>query len=45
MLILCYFEYTTASSKKISGNQTALNCSFGFKIANTIKAVNIMQFH
>ena len=37
MLILCYFEYTTVV-KKISENETALNCGFGFAIANPIKA-------
>ena len=36
MLILCYLEYTTVV--KISENETALNCGFGFAIANPIKA-------
>ena len=33
------------SSQKISENKTALNCSFGFAIANTIKATNLKQFN
>ena len=43
MLILCYFEYTTVVKKY--QNKTALNCGFGFAIANTIKAANLKQFH
>ena len=33
------------SSQKISENKTALNCGFGFAIANTIKVANLKQFH
>ena len=36
MLILWYFAYTTVV--KISENEIALNCCFGFAIANPIKA-------
>ena len=34
MLILCHFEYTTVVKRY--QNKTALNCCFGFAIANTI---------
>ena len=33
------------SSQKILEKETALNCGFGFAIANTIKAANLKQFH
>ena len=33
------------SSQKISENKTAMNCGFGFAIANTIKEGNLKQFH
>ena len=36
MLILFYFEYTTVLKKY--QNETALNCGFGFAIANPIKS-------
>ena len=38
MLNIYYFEYMYYSSQKISENKTALNCGFGFAIANQIKA-------
>ena len=43
MLILSYFEYTTVVKKY--QNKTALNCGFGFAIANPIKVANLKQFH
>ena len=33
------------SSQKTSEKETALDCGFGFAIANTIKAANLKQFH
>ena len=33
------------SSQKLSENETALNCGFGFAIANPIKEANLKQFH
>ena len=43
MLILCYFEYTTVVKKY--QNKIALNCGFGFSIANTNNAADLKQFH
>ena len=43
MLIICYFEYTRVMKKY--QKETALNCCFGFAIANTIKAANLKRFH
>ena len=42
MLILCYFECTTEVKKY--QNKAALNCGFGFAIANTIKVANLKPF-
>ena len=44
MLIIMSFS-VHYSSQKISEKKTALNCGFGFAIANTIKAANLKQFH
>ena len=41
MLILCYFEYTTAVKKY--QNKTALNCGFGFAIEIPIKSVSLIK--
>ena len=43
MLILCFSEYTTVVKKY--QNKTALNCGFGFAIANIIKEANLKQFN
>ena len=48
MLFLCYFEYTTVV-KKISENETALNCGFGFasqrqtQLKPQFKAVSLIK--